>query len=64
MAHHCEYCGDRLTEEEAAREERLGKYVCDDCLHHGLTLLERGLGRILSGDEEVADDAAGERDDS
>ncbi|MDY6766052.1 MAG: hypothetical protein SVW77_01685 [Candidatus Nanohaloarchaea archaeon] len=43
MAHRCDFCGDVLDEEEEETAEKLGKDVCDDCLHNGLDLLKRAL---------------------
>lgn len=49
MPHHCKFCGEELTAEEAERSEKHGTYVCHDCLHHGLTLLQKALGEHVLG---------------
>ncbi len=45
MAHHCEFCGDTLSDAEEERSEELGFWVCEDCLNHGFKVLKRALGR-------------------
>lgn len=46
MAHRCDFCGDILDEDELERSERIGKDVCHDCLHHGMTLLQKVLADV------------------
>ncbi|MFB6166812.1 MAG: hypothetical protein ABEJ62_00945 [Candidatus Nanohaloarchaea archaeon] len=43
MARRCDFCGKVLDEEEEERSDRLGKDVCEDCLHNGMELLQRVL---------------------
>jgi formylmethanofuran dehydrogenase subunit E len=45
MAHHCDFCGEKLSDEEEEKSEVIGKQVCRDCLHGGIELLKTVLGR-------------------
>lgn len=45
MVHHCKFCGDKLDAEEVEQSEEIGFYACHDCLNHGITLLQRVLGK-------------------
>ncbi|MDY6769441.1 MAG: hypothetical protein SVU88_00545 [Candidatus Nanohaloarchaea archaeon] len=51
MAHRCDFCGEPLDDHEEERSERIGKDVCDDCLHDGFALLKKVLNRDVRGED-------------
>ncbi|MFB6076777.1 MAG: hypothetical protein ABEK12_01450 [Candidatus Nanohaloarchaea archaeon] len=50
MARHCKFCGTPLDEDELERSEEIGFYVCEECLNHGFTLLQKAISTADESD--------------
>lgn len=46
MKKHCDFCGDVLDASEEERAEQYDMEICDDCMHHGMTMLQKVMGKM------------------